>query len=136
MTTATAVGGRRGRRFRDRRRRASAAARAAAAVRDRDTELREDDVVQPVAGILDVLDNYAFVRTSGYLAGPNDVYVSMNMVRKNGLRRGDAITGAVRVPGRTASSPTSGRSSTRWSGWTPSTAARSRTPRSGPTSTS
>ncbi len=56
----------------------------------RDTELREDDVVQPVAGILDVLDNYAFVRTSGYLAGPNDVYVSMNMVRKYGLRRGDA----------------------------------------------
>ena len=68
--------------------------------RDRDTELREDDVVQPVAGILDVLDNYAFVRTSGYLAGPNDVYVSMNMVRKNGLRRGDAITGAVRVAKR------------------------------------
>ncbi len=38
------------------------------------------------------------MRTSGYLAGPNDVYVSMNLVRKNGLRRGDAITGAVRVP--------------------------------------
>ncbi len=55
-------------------------------------------MVQPVAGILDVLDNYAFVRTSGYLAGPHDVYVSMNMVRKNGLRRGDAVTGAVRVP--------------------------------------
>src|SRR5690606_39305658 len=35
---------------------------------------------------------------SGYLAGPNDVYVSMNLVRKNGLRRGDAITGAVRAP--------------------------------------
>ena len=52
----------------------------------------------PVAGILDVLDNYAFVRTSGYLAGPNDVYVSLTMVRKNGLRRGDAVTGAVRVP--------------------------------------
>ncbi|MFT9663420.1 transcription termination factor Rho [Mycobacteroides abscessus subsp. abscessus] len=85
--------GRRGRRTRERRR-----------GRDRnnneggETELREDDVVQPVAGILDVLDNYAFVRTSGYLAGPNDVYVSMNLVRKNGLRRGDAITGAVRVP--------------------------------------
>jgi transcription termination factor Rho len=83
---------RRGRRYRDRRR------------RDRggdgggEAELREDDVVQPVAGILDVLDNYAFVRTSGYLAGPNDVYVSMNMVRKNGLRRGDHITGAVRLP--------------------------------------
>ncbi|OBE96813.1 transcription termination factor Rho [Mycolicibacterium elephantis] len=84
-------GGRRGRRFRDRRRRERGGG-------DGDTELREDDVVQPVAGILDVLDNYAFVRTSGYLAGPNDVYVSMNMVRKNGLRRGDAVTGAVRVP--------------------------------------
>ncbi|OBK80613.1 transcription termination factor Rho [Mycobacterium sp. 1164985.4] len=87
-------GGRRGRRFRDRRRRE----RGGDGGGDRDTELREDDVVQPVAGILDVLDNYAFVRTSGYLAGPNDVYVSMNMVRKNGLRRGDAVTGAVRVP--------------------------------------
>jgi transcription termination factor Rho len=87
-------GGRRGRRFRDRRRRERGGGEGGGA----DTELREDDVVQPVAGILDVLDNYAFVRTSGYLAGPNDVYVSMNMVRKNGLRRGDAVTGAVRVP--------------------------------------
>jgi transcription termination factor Rho len=86
--------GRRGRRFRDRRRRE----RGGDGGGGGDTELREDDVVQPVAGILDVLDNYAFVRTSGYLAGPNDVYVSMNMVRKNGLRRGDAVTGAVRVP--------------------------------------
>ncbi|BBX62788.1 transcription termination factor Rho [Mycobacterium saskatchewanense] len=84
--------GRRGRRFRDRRRRGERTGEGA------DAELREDDVVQPVAGILDVLDNYAFVRTSGYLAGPHDVYVSMNMVRKNGLRRGDAVTGAVRVP--------------------------------------
>ncbi len=86
--------GRRGRRFRDRRRRERGGGDGGNA----DTELREDDVVQPVAGILDVLDNYAFVRTSGYLPGHNDVYVSMNMVRKNGLRRGDAITGAVRVP--------------------------------------
>ncbi len=85
-------GGRRGRRFRERRRRGERPGDGG------DTELREDDVVQPVAGILDVLDNYAFVRTSGYLAGPHDVYVSMNMVRKNGLRRGDAVTGAVRVP--------------------------------------
>ncbi|OBJ05130.1 transcription termination factor Rho [Mycobacterium sp. 1465703.0] len=84
--------GRRGRRFRDRRRRGERTGEGG------DAELREDDVVQPVAGILDVLDNYAFVRTSGYLAGPHDVYVSMNMVRKNGLRRGDAVTGAVRVP--------------------------------------
>ncbi|ORB83383.1 transcription termination factor Rho [Mycobacterium kansasii] len=84
--------GRRGRRFRDRRRRGERSGDGA------ETEVREDDVLQPVAGILDVLDNYAFVRTSGYLAGPHDVYVSMNMVRKNGLRRGDAVTGAVRVP--------------------------------------
>ncbi|MGW0162453.1 transcription termination factor Rho [Mycobacterium sp. NPDC003323] len=93
-------GGRRGRRFRDRRRRGERSGGGdgnQGGGGDRDTELREDDVVQPVAGILDVLDNYAFVRTSGYLAGPNDVYVSMNMVRKNGLRRGDAVTGAVRV---------------------------------------
>ena len=85
-------GGRRGRRFRERRRRGERPGDGG------DSELRDDDVVQPVAGILDVLDNYAFVRTSGYLAGPHDVYVSMNMVRKNGLRRGDAVTGAVRVP--------------------------------------
>lgn len=87
--------GRRGRRFRERRRGRD---RGEAGGDTREPEIREDDVLQPVAGILDVLDNYAFVRTSGYLAGPNDVYVSMNMVRKNGLRRGDAITGAVRVP--------------------------------------
>ncbi|NLU64461.1 transcription termination factor Rho [Rhodococcus sp. HNM0563] len=88
--------GRRGRRFRERRRGRD---RGESGGGDsREPEIREDDVLQPVAGILDVLDNYAFVRTSGYLAGPSDVYVSMNMVRKNGLRRGDAITGAVRVP--------------------------------------
>ena len=89
-------GGRRGRRFRDRRRRGERTGGEGGGGGN-EAELREDDVVQPVAGILDVLDNYAFVRTSGYLAGPNDVYVSMNMVRKNGLRRGDAVTGAVRV---------------------------------------
>ncbi|RVW05932.1 transcription termination factor Rho [Rhodococcus spongiicola] len=86
--------GRRGRRFRERRRGRD----RGEAGEGREPEIREDDVLQPVAGILDVLDNYAFVRTSGYLAGPNDVYVSMNLVRKNGLRRGDAITGAVRAP--------------------------------------
>ncbi|SHM24493.1 transcription termination factor Rho [Cryptosporangium aurantiacum] len=61
-------------------------------------QVAEDDVLIPVAGIVDILDNYAFVRTSGYLTGPNDVYVSMSQVRKNGLRRGDAVTGAVRQP--------------------------------------
>ena len=60
------------------------------------TEISEDDVLLPVAGIVDILDNYAFVRTSGYLPGPSDVYVSLGMVRKSNLRKGDAITGAVR----------------------------------------
>ena len=45
---------------------------------------------------MDLLDNYAFVRTTGYLPGPTDVYVSLSMVRKFGLRKGDAITGMVR----------------------------------------
>lgn len=63
-----------------------------------DTELTEDDVLLPVAGILDVLDNYAFVRTSGYLPGQNDVYVSLSMVKKYGLRKGDAVMGAIRAP--------------------------------------
>jgi transcription termination factor Rho len=63
-----------------------------------DTTILEDDVLVPAAGILDVLDNYAFVRTSGYLPGPDDVYVSLSMVRKYGLRRGDAVVGQVRQP--------------------------------------
>ena len=71
-------------------------------------EVTEDDVLLPVAGILDVLDNYAFVRTSGYLPGSNDVYVSLNQVRKSGLRRGDAITGAVRQPREGEEPPSSG----------------------------
>jgi len=60
--------------------------------------ITEDDVLIPIAGILDVLDNYAFVRTSGYLPGPHDVYVSLSQVRKHGLRKGDVIEGAVRQP--------------------------------------
>jgi len=53
----------------------------------------EDNQLTPVTGIVDVLDNYAFVRTSGYLAGANDVYVSMAQIKRYGLRRGDAVTG-------------------------------------------
>ena len=58
--------------------------------------ISDDDVLVPVGGILDILDNYGFIRTSGYLTGPNDVYVSLQQVRKYFLRRGDAVTGAVR----------------------------------------
>ena len=60
--------------------------------------IAEDDVLVPIAGILDVLDNYAFVRTTGYLPGSNDVYVSLSQVRKYGLRKGDVVEGAVRQP--------------------------------------
>ena len=60
--------------------------------------IHEDDVLIPVGGLLDILENYAFVRTSGYLPSPNDVYVSMQQVRKFALRKGDVITGAVKQP--------------------------------------
>ncbi|MEV2244292.1 transcription termination factor Rho [Streptomyces sp. NPDC049970] len=87
-------GGRRGRRgrYRDRRGRRGRDEFAT------DVQVADDDVLIPVAGILDILDNYAFIRTSGYLPGPNDVYVSLAQVRKNGLRKGDHVTGAVRQP--------------------------------------
>ena len=61
-------------------------------------EISPDDILVPVAGILDVLDNYAFVRTSGYLPGSNDVYVSLGQVKKYSLRKGDAVVGAIRQP--------------------------------------
>jgi transcription termination factor Rho len=88
-------GGRRGRRgrYRDRRGRRGREEFGAG-----EPQVAEDDVLIPVAGILDILDNYAFIRTSGYLPGPNDVYVSLAQVRKNGLRKGDHVTGAVRQP--------------------------------------
>jgi transcription termination factor Rho len=63
-----------------------------------EVEVSDDDVLLPVAGILDIMDSYAFVRTSGYLPGHNDVYVSLAMVKRFGLRKGDAITGTVRQP--------------------------------------
>ncbi|WSL42053.1 transcription termination factor Rho [Streptomyces sp. NBC_01268] len=88
-------GGRRGRRgrYRDRRGRRGRDEFAAG-----EPQVADDDVLIPVAGILDILDNYAFIRTSGYLPGPNDVYVSLAQVRKSGLRKGDHVTGAVRQP--------------------------------------
>jgi transcription termination factor Rho len=63
---------------------------------EREVPLSEDDVLVPVGGLLDILDSYAFIRTQGYLAGPNDVYVSLQQIRRYGLRKGDVITGQVR----------------------------------------
>ena len=57
-----------------------------------------EDNLAPIAGILDIQENHAFVRTSGYLPGPNDVYVTLGNVRRWGLRAGDAVAGAVRLP--------------------------------------
>jgi transcription termination factor Rho len=86
-------GGRRNRdRFRNRNRRRGERGG------DAEPVITEDDVLIPIAGILDVLDNYAFIRTTGYLPGPNDVYVSLSQVRRHGLRKGDVIEGAVRQP--------------------------------------
>ena len=65
---------------------------------DFEPEITDDDVLIPVAGILDVLENYAFIRTSGYLPGNNDVYVSLGQVKKYFLRKGDAVVGAIRQP--------------------------------------
>lgn len=65
---------------------------------DGEPEISDDDVLIPIGGILDVLDNYAFVRTQGYLPGPTDVYVSLGQVKKYNLRKGDAVIGAIRQP--------------------------------------
>ena len=79
---------------------------------DFEPEISDDDVLIPVAGILDVLDNYAFVRTSGYLPGTNDVYVSLGQVKKYNLRKGDAVVGAIRQP-REGDQQAAARSTTR-----------------------
>jgi len=61
-------------------------------------QVNEEHVLAPISGVLDILDNYAFVRTSGYLPGPNDVYVSLAQVKRYHMRKGDHILGAIRVP--------------------------------------
>ncbi|MDO5082568.1 MAG: transcription termination factor Rho [Arachnia propionica] len=65
---------------------------------DSEPTVAEDDVLAAVSGIVDILDNYAFVRTTGYLPGPNDAYLPLPVVRRYGLRRGDVIVGAIRTP--------------------------------------
>jgi transcription termination factor Rho len=70
----------------------------------------EDDVTVPVTGIFDIRDNRAFIRTSGYLAGPNDAYVPADQIRRYGLRRGDTVTGTAR-PGRRGRDRPDGRDS-------------------------
>ncbi|MGJ6979392.1 transcription termination factor Rho [Aestuariimicrobium soli] len=92
-------GGRRSRRRRqrDRQNRRGNRSSGGQGLADEPT-ISDDDVLVPVRGILDVLDNYACVRTQGYLPGPNDAYLSISQVRKYGLRRGDVVTGQMRAP--------------------------------------
>ena len=92
-------GGRRGRRRRSRDRQNRRPVRGGGAGLERyenEPTVGEDDVLVPARGILDVMDSYAFVRTSGYLPSPEDAYVSLAMVKKFGLRKGDVITGELR----------------------------------------
>ncbi|MBI3428877.1 MAG: transcription termination factor Rho [Actinobacteria bacterium] len=65
---------------------------------EREPVISEDDVLVPVGGLIDIMESYAFIRTGGYLPGPNDVYVSLQQVRRYALRKGDVVTGAVRQP--------------------------------------
>ncbi len=95
-------GGRSGRRRRNRNRnrdkRRGPVQGGSETVTENEPQIHDDDVLVPVAGILDILDNYAFVRTSGYLPGNNDVSVPLGMVKRNGLRKGDAVVGATKAP--------------------------------------
>jgi transcription termination factor Rho len=94
-------GRRRGRRYRDRRgRNRDRSGQPSSGTPDAEPTVSEDDVLIPVAGILDALEekNTWFVRTAGYFASPEDIYVANSYVRRFGLRRGDAVTGAIRQP--------------------------------------
>ncbi|RRD47878.1 transcription termination factor Rho [Tessaracoccus sp. OH4464_COT-324] len=92
------LGGGGSRRSRRRRNRDRQNRRGRVGAIEAEPQISEGDVLVNVSGIVDILDNYAFVRTTGYLPGPHDAYLSMGTVRKYGLRRGDVITGAIRTP--------------------------------------
>ena len=50
-----------------------------------------------VSGILDILaDGYGFLRTQGYLPSETDCYVGLSTIRRNGLRKGDLVSGQTR----------------------------------------
>lgn len=86
-----------GRRNRRRRSRDRQNRRRGAERLETDPQVGADDVLAPVRGILDVMDGYAFVRTTGYLPSPDDAYVPLGLVKKFGLRKGDVVTGQIRT---------------------------------------
>ena len=64
-------------------------------------ELAEEGEEIIGSGTIEVLpDSFGFLRSSdaNYLAGPDDIYVSPNQVRKYGLRTGDTVEGEIRAP--------------------------------------
>ncbi|MFN2589125.1 MAG: transcription termination factor Rho [Actinomycetota bacterium] len=64
-----------------------------------DLEAEDDPNAEVRTGILDLLpEGYGFLRTSGYLPGDKDVYVSVSQVRRFHLRKGDEVQGSVRSP--------------------------------------
>jgi transcription termination factor Rho len=68
-------------------------------VREEADRVEEIKTAPTRTGILDILpEGYGFLRTTGYLPGPDDVYVSLSHVRKHQLRKGDTITGKIREP--------------------------------------
>ena len=51
------------------------------------------------SGILEIMqEGYGFLRTSGYLPGQEDIYVSPSQIKRFGLRVGDEVLGQVRAP--------------------------------------
>jgi transcription termination factor Rho len=96
------------RRNRNRRRNRYGSDQANVAVLDRpDTRDRDRGGAAPDdrpevtrVGTLDIRsqDGYGFLRVNGYLPGPDDVYVPLSMIRRTGLRRGDEVEGAVKLP--------------------------------------
>jgi transcription termination factor Rho len=88
-------GDRRGRPSREERRRVREERR----LREEQERAEELQNAPVLTGILDILpEGYGFLRTSGYLPGPEDIYVSLSQVRRFSLRKGDTVAGRVRRP--------------------------------------
>ena len=68
-------------------------------IREEQERAEEIENAPVLTGLLDILpEGYGFLRTSGYLPGPEDIYVSLSQVRRFALRKGDTVAGKVRRP--------------------------------------
>ena len=66
----------------------------------RPAQVKQAPAAIAVSGLVDLADGHAFVRTSGYRRGPDDIYVSAAQIRQYGLRKGDLIEGTARPAAR------------------------------------